>query len=205
MQHLYLGGLSQEKTGTIAGRGTAMAAAATAAASLDTSSVVICHNCGKGGHYKSGCAMPGKIHGKGKKPATAGQAKKGWRWSWAKVVRKELHTHRRAAPTQQLCCVSTMTSGLRLISTTILTTKYTQQYVRFRQSATTQASRHELASQMLPRAMYFCFFPLLCVFIFYNINDQFLDFFPRTADIHSCDERPSRPVSYTHLTLPTKA
>ncbi|CAN0425279.1 unnamed protein product, partial [Laminaria digitata] len=58
MRHLYLDGLSRGKTGKIAGRGTIMTAAT--ASSSDTSSVVICHNCGREGHYKSGCAVPGK-------------------------------------------------------------------------------------------------------------------------------------------------
>lgn len=53
-----------------------MMTAATASSS-DPSPVVICHNCGKEGHYKSGCAIPGKVHGKAKKAgAEAGQNKK---------------------------------------------------------------------------------------------------------------------------------
>ena len=50
---------------------------AATASSSDPSPVVICHNCGKEGHYKSGCAIPGKVHGKAKKAgAEAGQNKK---------------------------------------------------------------------------------------------------------------------------------
>ena len=67
---MYTDRLSRKKTGRIAG--TIMAAAP--ASSLDPNSVVICHNCGKDGHYKSGYAVPGEVHGKGKEPA--GQNKK---------------------------------------------------------------------------------------------------------------------------------
>ena len=61
MRHLYLDRLSRKKT--TAGRGTIMTAATAAPAP-----VVTCHNCGKVGHYKSGCAMPGKLYRKGKTP-----------------------------------------------------------------------------------------------------------------------------------------
>ncbi|CAN0270136.1 unnamed protein product [Laminaria digitata] len=55
MRHLYLDGLSRAKTGKIAGRGTILTAAT--ASPSDTSSDIICHNCGREGHYKSGCAL----------------------------------------------------------------------------------------------------------------------------------------------------
>ena len=64
MRHRYLDDLSRNKTGRIARRGMAMIAAS------DTT-VVICHNCGKEGHHNSGCAVPGKMFAKGKKPAAA--------------------------------------------------------------------------------------------------------------------------------------
>ena len=69
MRHLYLDGLSRNETGRIAGRGTAMITAS------EPNFVVTCHNCGKDGHYKSGCAVPGKLYGKGNKPG-AGHSKK---------------------------------------------------------------------------------------------------------------------------------
>jgi len=64
LRHLYLDGLSRNKTGRIADRGTAKTATS---ASPDPSSI-ICHNYGKTGHYRSGCAVPAKAHGKSNKP-----------------------------------------------------------------------------------------------------------------------------------------
>lgn len=65
LRHLYLDGLSRNKTGRIAGRGTAM----TATSATPDPSAIICHNCGKSGHYRSGCAVPAKAHGNSNKSA----------------------------------------------------------------------------------------------------------------------------------------
>ena len=70
LRHVYLDRLSRNKTGRIAGRGTAMTATP---ASPDPSSTV-CHNCGKAGHYGSVCAVPTKTYGESNEPA--GQKKK---------------------------------------------------------------------------------------------------------------------------------
>ncbi|CAN0244684.1 unnamed protein product [Laminaria digitata] len=94
MRHLYLDGLSRGKSGKIAGRGTIMIAAT--ASSSDISSFVICHNCGREGHYKSGCAVPGKVYSKGKKTAAAaGQTKKtegGAGQKWCSVQKPTTHS-----------------------------------------------------------------------------------------------------------------
>ena len=93
MRHLYLDGLSRRMTGKIAGRGTIMTAVA--ASSSDSSSVVICHNCGKDGHYKSGCSVPGKLYGKGKKPAAGPNNKKagdGAGQKWCSVHKTTTHS-----------------------------------------------------------------------------------------------------------------
>ncbi|CAN0323514.1 unnamed protein product, partial [Scytosiphon promiscuus] len=60
-----------------------------APASSDPSSI-ICHNCGKAGHYRSGCAVPAKGHGKSSKPV--GQKKKSG--SWGSAGQKWCSTHR---------------------------------------------------------------------------------------------------------------
>ena len=43
----------------IAGRGVAMSVEST-----PDPTIIICHNCGKEGHSKSGCAVPGKTYDK---------------------------------------------------------------------------------------------------------------------------------------------
>ncbi|CAN0198582.1 unnamed protein product, partial [Laminaria digitata] len=58
MRHLYLDGLSRGKT-----RKSLDVAPSCSSNSIIIRyhrSVVICHNCGKESHYKSGCAVPGK-------------------------------------------------------------------------------------------------------------------------------------------------
>ena len=67
--HLYLDGLSRNKTGRVAGCGTAVTAASTS----PNPSAIICHTCDKAEHYRSGCAAPAKAHGKTNK--LAGQKK----------------------------------------------------------------------------------------------------------------------------------
>lgn len=80
LRHLYPDGLSRNKTGRIAGRGTILILAAPSA--FPDPSLIICPNCGKAWHYRSGCSVPAKAHTKSNKPAItwiAGQC-------WAKVV-----------------------------------------------------------------------------------------------------------------------
>ena len=64
IQSVLCHGMTRNKTGRIADRGTAKTATS---ASPDPSSI-ICHNYGKTGHYRSGCAVPAKAHGKSNKP-----------------------------------------------------------------------------------------------------------------------------------------
>ena len=61
MRHLYLDDLSRskDKGGLIAGRGAAMLVE-----SRPDPNIIICHHCGTPGHYKSGCAGPGKNNDK---------------------------------------------------------------------------------------------------------------------------------------------
>ena len=65
LRHLYLDGLSRKRTWRIAGRGTSMKATS----AKPDPSVIICHNCGKPGHYKSGYAVPTKANGNSNQPA----------------------------------------------------------------------------------------------------------------------------------------
>lgn len=81
VRHLYLDGLSRNKTGKIAGRGTVMTAASTS----PDPSATICHNCGKAEHYRNGCTVPAKAHGQEKKPGSGGSAGKNW-WSAHKTT-----------------------------------------------------------------------------------------------------------------------
>ena len=69
MRHLYLDDLSRNKGKgkLIAGRGVPMSVE-----SAPDPTSIICHNCGKEGHYKSGCAVPGKTYDK----RNNGQARK---------------------------------------------------------------------------------------------------------------------------------
>ncbi|CAN0370873.1 unnamed protein product, partial [Scytosiphon promiscuus] len=74
MRHLYLDDLSRSKgrDGGIAGRCVAMSVESAA----DPNSI-ICHNCGKEGHYKSGCAVPGKTNDKRNNGSTGKSRKPG--------------------------------------------------------------------------------------------------------------------------------
>ena len=64
LRHVYLDGLSGNKTGIIAGGGTVRIVTT---ASPDPSSI-ICHNSGKAGHCRSDCAVPAKAHRKSTSP-----------------------------------------------------------------------------------------------------------------------------------------
>ena len=114
LRHLYLDGLSRNKTGNIAGRGTAM----TAASATPDPSSIICHNCGKAGHYRSGCAVPASTNGKSNK--TIGQKKKfGSRGSagqkWCAVHRTTTHNdtecYAQGAPRSQTSSTHTAAVG----------------------------------------------------------------------------------------------
>ena len=61
MRQLYLDDVSRNKGKgkLIAGRGMALSVE-----SAPDPTSIPCHNCGKEGHYKSGCAVPGKTYGK---------------------------------------------------------------------------------------------------------------------------------------------
>ena len=63
LRHLYLDGLSRNKTRKIAGRSTTMTATS---ASPDPSSI-ICHNCDKARRCRSGCGVPSNANGKSNK------------------------------------------------------------------------------------------------------------------------------------------
>ncbi|MEP0398849.1 MAG: hypothetical protein ABJD82_04170 [Marinobacter sp.] len=64
-RHLYLDGLSRNRTGRIAGGGTAMTATSATSNPRD----IICLNCGKSGRDRSGCTVPTKTNGNNNKPA----------------------------------------------------------------------------------------------------------------------------------------
>ena len=61
MCHLYLDDLSRNKGKgkLIVGHGVAMSVE-----SAPDPTSIVCHNCGKEGHYQSGCAVPGKTYDK---------------------------------------------------------------------------------------------------------------------------------------------
>ena len=66
----------------------------TAASASPDPSDISCHNCGKAGSYKTGCAVPVKAYGKSNKPA--GQKKKsgsggGARQKWCSVHKTTTH------------------------------------------------------------------------------------------------------------------
>lgn len=67
MQHLYLDDFSHYtgKGRRIAGRGIVMLAEP----AHEPNILIICHNCGKAGHYQSSCAVPGKACGRRNNPA----------------------------------------------------------------------------------------------------------------------------------------
>ena len=65
-RHLYLDGISRNKTGRLDGRGTVM----TAASGPPDTSAIICHNCGKTGHCRNGCGMSSKADGNSNKPVS---------------------------------------------------------------------------------------------------------------------------------------
>ena len=94
-QHLYLDGLSRNKTGRTAGRGTVM----TATSASPDASAIICHNCGKAGHYRSGCAVPTKAHGNSNKPAGQKKSESGGR-AW----QKWFTVHETATHNDVECC-----------------------------------------------------------------------------------------------------
>ena len=88
----------------------------TAASTSPDRSAILCHNCGKEGHNRSGCAVPAKAHGKSNKPA--GQKKKsgsggsaGQMWCYAhkttthndaECYGQGLRAHRQVVCTRQL-------------------------------------------------------------------------------------------------------
>ena len=112
MRHLYFDGLSRNKTGRIAGGGTAMTVAS------ETNSVVTRHNCGKDGHCKSDCDKPGRMYGKGKKPS-AGHNKKtggGAGQKWYSIHMTTTHTdaecYAQGAPRLHTTTSSTYMAGV---------------------------------------------------------------------------------------------
>ena len=100
LRHLYLDGLSRNRTGRIAGRGTAM----TATSATPDPSAIICHNCGKSGHYRNGYAVPTKANGparRKKKSGSGGSVGQNWCTVHKTTTHNDAECYAQGAPRSQ--------------------------------------------------------------------------------------------------------
>ena len=77
-------------------------------------SVIICHNSGKPGHYRSGCAVPTKVNGNSNKPArrkkksgSGGSAGQKWCTVHKTTTHKDAECYAQGAPRSQACSTHT--------------------------------------------------------------------------------------------------